>query len=100
MAGTAPWLSMKATIGFHASRCPSVQMPVSRGLIRPSGLTAVASVKTMPLPPVAEVDQMPVGRHAVLGEHRVLAHRGGPQAVAGGDAAQGQGVEKRGHVSI
>ena len=37
----------------QACVCSSFQMPVSCGLIRPSGTTAVASVSTSPKPPWA-----------------------------------------------
>ena len=35
------------------SMCASFQMPRSAGLMRPSGRTAVASVRTAPAPPTA-----------------------------------------------
>ncbi|MDR6118392.1 hypothetical protein QE370_001576 [Aeromicrobium sp. SORGH_AS981] len=49
--------------------------------------------------PRDEVRQVPVGRHAVAREARVLAHRRQPDTVAGGDAAEGDGFEKSTHVS-
>src|SRR4051812_10162328 len=45
----------KATMPSHTSACSSSQMPVSQGLIRPSGTTAVDSVITSPAPPMARL---------------------------------------------
>jgi hypothetical protein len=45
----------------------------------------------------AEMDQVPVVRHAV--DRRVLAHRGEPDPVADGGAAQGEGFEEEGHLA-
>lgn len=42
---------MRSNMGM----CSSFQMPKSEGLMRPSGLTAVASVKTRPAPPMARL---------------------------------------------
>jgi hypothetical protein len=53
MPATAPWPCRKSTIRVHAACCSSFQSPVSAGLIRPSGTTAVASVNTRPAPPLA-----------------------------------------------
>lgn len=44
---------MKAVIRRRAVTWVSFQMPRSAGLIRPSGLTAVASVRMRPVPPTA-----------------------------------------------
>ena len=46
----------------------------------------------------AQVDQVPVGRHAVFGLHGVLAHRGQPDPVLHRQVAQGQRFEECGHV--
>src|ERR1051326_3989456 len=43
IAGTAPRDATNAAIGRHASTCAPDQMPASRGEIRPSGTTALAS---------------------------------------------------------
>lgn len=53
MAGTVPWLFRKSVIRRKAVTCSSFQMPRSYGLMRPSGLTAVASVMISPVPPAA-----------------------------------------------
>ena len=50
---SAPCAWTNATIRDHAAACSSFQIPVSCGLIRPSGLTAVASLRTTPAPPTA-----------------------------------------------
>src|ERR1700687_4542836 len=42
---------MKLAIGRKASACASDHSPLSRGEIRPSGLTAEASTTTSPAPP-------------------------------------------------
>lgn len=44
---------MNRVMRRQASACSPVQMPVSWGLIRPTALTAVASVITSPAPPTA-----------------------------------------------
>src|SRR5688572_21761479 len=44
---------MKRVIGLKASTCSSDQMPVSAREMRPTALTAVASVITSPAPPTA-----------------------------------------------
>ncbi len=44
----------------------------------------------------AEVREVPGARHAVAGVDAVLAHRRDPDAVAGGDAADGDRLEERG----
>jgi hypothetical protein len=49
----APWPCTKSTIRRQAAACSSFQMPASCGEIRPSGVTAEASVNTRPNPPVA-----------------------------------------------
>jgi hypothetical protein len=55
MPGTAPFRSMKAAIGAQASACSSFQMPASDGEIRPSRVTAEASVNTSAAPPTARL---------------------------------------------
>src|SRR5699024_6519858 len=88
------WASWTATFAPRSWQNPvmrcqaavwaSFHSPVSWGLIRPSGETAVASVTTSPKPPAAraQVHQMPVRGDAVLPLDHVLAHRGQPDAVA------------------
>src|SRR5208282_20730 len=44
---------MKRAIRSSGSKCLSLQTPRSSGEIRPSGMTAAASVKTTPAPPTA-----------------------------------------------
>src|SRR5688500_16243637 len=46
---------MKLTIRARGWTCASFQMPRSCGLMRPSGVTAVASVNTSPAPPTARL---------------------------------------------
>ena len=46
---------MKAVIRFHAVTCSCDQMPASQGVMRPSGETLAASVKTSPAPPTARL---------------------------------------------
>src|SRR5574341_177287 len=46
---------MKRTMRDSTSTCASFQMPRSCGLMRPSGVTAVASVNTSPAPPTARL---------------------------------------------
>src|SRR5580698_1247198 len=53
MPGTAPAALMAATTGANACACPSFQMPVQPGVMRPSGDTAVASTINNPAPPRA-----------------------------------------------
>ncbi len=53
MPGTAPCSARNAVIGWKAATCSSDQMPESSGLMRPSGVTALASTITAPAPPVA-----------------------------------------------
>ena len=48
--------------------------------------------------PAAQVDQMPVGGYAVLGENGIHAHRRDPQPVTGGDIAHAVGREQVGLV--
>ena len=49
----------------------------------------------------AEVHQVPVGGHAVLRLHRILAKRRHPQSIAQGQRAEGQGAKQhRFHASI
>src|ERR1700704_4044073 len=55
MPGTHPWLFRKCVIRARNSMCASLQIPKSSGLMRPSGVTAVASVNTRPAPPTARL---------------------------------------------
>ena len=55
IAGAAPCSAMKRAMGAHASACASDHRPVSSGLIRPSGRTALASAMTSPAPPTARL---------------------------------------------
>ena len=55
MPGTAPPASIRRAIRPQASAWASFQIPVSRGEIRPSRTTAVASVKTSDAPPTARL---------------------------------------------
>src|ERR1700674_3027349 len=55
IAGTAPCLRMKSATGFHAFACASDQIPASHGVMRPSGLTALASTLTNAAPPTARL---------------------------------------------
>ncbi len=55
MPGTAPCALMKSVIRFHAATCAADQMPVSHGVMRPSGVTLAASVSTSPAPPTARL---------------------------------------------
>ena len=67
---------MKLTIRPSISMCPSDQMPRSCGLMRPSGRTAVASVKDQSGATdrtAAEMNEMPVVRVSVVA--RILTHR-------------------------
>ncbi len=50
---TAPWPRKNRVIRASGSMCSSFQIPKSSGLIRPSGNTADASVKTSAAPPTA-----------------------------------------------
>src|SRR5690606_13385764 len=49
----APWARRKSVMRRQAEACSSFHSPVSAGLIRPSGTTAVASAITSPAPPRA-----------------------------------------------
>ncbi len=51
----AEWACTKSTMRRHASRCSSFHMPAQPGVIRPSGVTAVASAITRPAPPTARL---------------------------------------------
>src|SRR4051812_45707319 len=55
MPAALPSPFTKRTIRASAPTCASCQMPRSSGLIRPSAVTAVASVNTRPAPPMARV---------------------------------------------
>ena len=69
----------------------------------PRATTAVASAMISPAPPDgerAEVREVPVGRHAVARQRRVLAERRHPDPVAHGDVAQGDRVEQGGHEAL
>ena len=55
MPGTHPCARMKSTVGLIAAACSSDQMPRQRGVMRPRGSTAVASVNTRPTLPRAKV---------------------------------------------
>jgi len=98
MPAAAPWEWMNSTIGFQASRCLSVQIPVSRGEMRPSAVTAVASEMTSAAPggESAEVNEMPWRGHAVLVEHGVLAHGRDPDPIAKSEASDGQRFKQGG----
>ena len=43
----------KSTMRFQAASCSGAYMPVQPGVMRPSGLTQVISMKTSPAPPLA-----------------------------------------------
>ena len=79
------------------SRCLSSQMPASPGVMRPSGETAVASAITSPAPPDAraEMDEVPVIRHAVL--RGIHAHGRNADAIAERDGFNGERIEEMGH---
>lgn len=51
--GTAPWALMNAAMRARGPIWPSSQMPRSSALMRPSGATEAASVRTSPAPPWA-----------------------------------------------
>src|SRR5438067_986817 len=53
MAGTAPCPSIKPAISESLGMCSSFQMPRHRGVIRPSGDTALISTVTWAAPPTA-----------------------------------------------
>jgi hypothetical protein len=55
MPGTAPASRMRRASSARPATCSSDQMPRSKGLILPSGRTAVASTITSPTPPRARV---------------------------------------------
>ena len=69
MPATRPARRRTATIRASGSMCSSLQMPRSSGLIRPSAVTAVASVITSARAAdraAAEMDEVPVVGEAVL----------------------------------
>ena len=97
MPGTAPCPAMNATIGAQASRCSSVQMPVSSGEMRPCADTAVASVMTRPAPPTARLPRWT--RRHVCGSPSIADywHLGdNPVPVRDGDLAKREGAEEHG----
>jgi hypothetical protein len=53
--GIEPIEVIKPVVDFKASACSSVHIPKHRGVILPRGSTAVASAKTRPTPPLANV---------------------------------------------
>ncbi len=53
--GTAPKYASCALISAKACACVSFQIPRSAADMRPSGLTAVASVRIRPVPPIARL---------------------------------------------
>src|SRR5688572_1109081 len=55
MAGIAPWARMKSATGFHARACAWDQIPASHGVMRPSGVTPLASTHTTAAPPTARL---------------------------------------------
>src|SRR5471030_2401747 len=46
---------MNCAARFHATACAADQMPASHGVMRPSGVTALASTKTSEAPPTARL---------------------------------------------
>jgi hypothetical protein len=74
MAGTPFCPLMKWVMRLHAAACASDHIPLSHGVMRPSGLTAVASTMTLGAAhrPTAEMNQMPIVRHPVVAG--ILAH--------------------------
>ena len=55
MPATAPWARIKRVMRCRGSICSSFHRPRSWAVIRPSGVTAVASVKISPAPPTARL---------------------------------------------
>src|ERR1035437_5516958 len=55
MPAWAPCAWRKSTMRASGAMCSSFQMPRSFGVMRPSGRTAAASVKTRPAPPTARL---------------------------------------------
>jgi hypothetical protein len=55
MPGTAPCRATKRATGAHAATCASDQIPASSRLMRPSGVTALASAITSAAPPTARL---------------------------------------------
>src|SRR5688572_715097 len=55
MPAIEPCWSMKCVARASGSKCRSLQTPRSCGEMRPSGVTAAASVKTRPAPPMARL---------------------------------------------
>src|SRR6266404_6903393 len=62
MPGTLPWLLRDLTLRARNSICLSFQIPRSSGVMRPSGDTPVASVKTRPAPPTARLPRCTRGQ--------------------------------------
>ena len=75
MPAAAPCSLTNRTMRASGSMCASDQMPTSRGEMRPSGVTPVASTITRPAPPTARLPRctrcQSVGNPSVA---RVLAH--------------------------
>ena len=46
---------MNRAIGVHAFACAGDHIPASHGVMRPSGVTALASTKTIAAPPTARL---------------------------------------------
>src|SRR4029079_10130087 len=46
---------MNSATRLHAAACAFDQMPASHGVMRPSGVTPLASTHTMPAPPTARL---------------------------------------------
>ena len=98
MPGTAPCSPMKRAIGAKAAAWASDQMPLSSGLIRPSGLTALASTMTSPAPPTARLPRWTRCQSVGSPSRLEYWHMGDDEdAVAEGHIAQFQRGEKPAH---
>ena len=89
---------MKRTMRASPATCASSQMPRSCGLMRPSAVTAVASVNTSAAPPTARLPRWT--KCQSFGEAvdaRVLAHRRDDDAVGERQRAQRQRIEEVRH---
>jgi hypothetical protein len=88
---------MKRAMRSSGSKCFSLQTPRSCGEIRPSGVTAAASVKMSAAPPTAreEMGEVPIVGETVLAG--ILAHRRHADTVGEGDVAQFELAEQMGH---
>ena len=103
MPGTEPCARMNAVTRASGSMCSSFQMPRSSGEMRPSGSTAVASVKTSAAPPTAREPRWTRCQSSAkpstleywhIGETTIRFFSVMPRSVSGAEEGSGHGDER------